>query len=84
MQTPPGHEPEEKTPIFGTHLGDLGVVVIAALCTVTLALILLSPSPFQKLERAQAAQEKAQTAKEQAEGMKAGETHMLRCSPKNQ
>jgi hypothetical protein len=64
MQTPPGHEPEKKSPIFGTSIGDLGVVVIALLCTFTLLLILFSPSPFQKLERAQArqAREKAQQA----------------------
>ena len=49
---------EEKSPIFGTAVGDLGVVVIAALCTITLFLILFSPSPFQKLEIAQARQEK--------------------------
>jgi hypothetical protein len=49
---------EEKSPIFGTAVGDFGVVVIAALCTITLILILFSPSPFQKLEIAQAKQEK--------------------------
>jgi hypothetical protein len=49
---------EEKPPIFGTAIGDLGVVVIAALCTITLLMILFSPSPFQKLERAQAQQER--------------------------
>ena len=49
---------EEKSPIFGTAIGDLGVVVIAALCTITLLMILFSPSPFQKLEQAQARQEK--------------------------
>ena len=49
---------EEKSPIFGTAMGDLGVVVIAALCTITLILILFSPSPFEKLEKAQVRQEK--------------------------
>jgi len=56
MQIPPGHEPQEKRYIFGTGIGDLGVVVIAILCTITLLLILFSPSQFQKLERAQARQ----------------------------
>ena len=51
-------EKEEKSPIFGTAMGDIGVVVIAALCTITLVLILFSPSPFEKLEKAQARQEK--------------------------
>jgi len=56
MQTPPGYEPQEKRYIFGTGIGDLGVVVIAILCTITLLLILFSPSQFQKLEQAQARQ----------------------------
>ena len=51
-------EKEEKSPIFGTSIGDLGVVVIALLCTITLLLILFSPSPFEKLEKAQARQER--------------------------
>ena len=51
-------EDEEKRPIFGTAWGDMGVIVIAALITIALLLILFSPSPFQKLEQAQARQEK--------------------------
>jgi hypothetical protein len=51
-------EKEQRSPIFGTAIGDLGVVVIAALCTITLVMILFSPSPFEKLEKAQARQEK--------------------------
>lgn len=58
---------DEKRPIYGTALGDLGVVVIAALISIALILILFSPSPFQKLEQAQARQEKERIAKEQAE-----------------
>ena len=49
---------DEKRPIFGTAWGDLGVVAIAGLITIALLLILFSPSPFQKLEQAQARQEK--------------------------
>jgi len=54
----------EKSPIFGTSIGDLGVVVIALLCSITLLMILFSPSPFEKLEKAQARQawEKAHQA----------------------
>ena len=57
---------EEKSPIFGTGLGDLGIILIAALCTVTLLLILFSPSPFERLEKAQARQEKARLLQEKA------------------
>jgi hypothetical protein len=67
MQTPPGHEPQEKSHIFGTHIGDLGLVLIAFLCTVTVILILFSPSPADRLEKAQARQQKERILQEQAE-----------------
>ena len=63
-------EPEEKSPIFGTAVGDIGVVVIAALCTITLILILFSPSPFEKLEKAQARQEREKAHKAEVERQK--------------
>lgn len=56
---------QEKPQIFGTAWGDLGVVAIAALITTALILILFSPSPFEKLERAQAQQEKEKIRQEQ-------------------
>jgi type II secretory pathway component PulM len=61
---------EEKSPIFGTAWGDIGVVVIAALLTITLLLILFSPSPFEKLEKAQARQEKEKAQKAEVERQK--------------
>jgi hypothetical protein len=65
MQTPPGHESEQKRQIFGTHIGDLGIVLIAFLCTVTLFLILFSPSPADRLQKAQARQAKEKARQEQ-------------------
>jgi|GEM_PF-3031714 len=67
MQTPPGHEPQEKRQIFGTHIGDLGLVLIAILCTVIVFLILFSPSPADRLQKAQARQEKERILKENTE-----------------
>ena len=67
MQTPPGHEPQEKRHIFGTHIGDLGLVLIAFLCTVIVFLILFSPSPADRLQKAQARQEKERILKENTE-----------------
>ena len=58
---------EEKSPIFGTAWGDIGVVVIAALCTITLIMILFSPSPFERLEKAQARQEREKAHQAQVE-----------------
>ena len=72
MKIPPTHDegPEEKSRIFGTSLGDLGVVVIAALCTITLIMILFSPSPFEKLEKAQARQEREKAQQAELERQK--------------
>ena len=67
MQTPPGHEPQEKRHIIGTHIGDLGFVLIAFLCTITVILILFSPSPADRLQKAQTRQEKERILKESAE-----------------
>jgi len=63
-------EKEEKPPIFGTAVGDLGVVVIAALCTITLIMILFSPSPCERLEKAQARQEKEKAHQVEVERQK--------------
>jgi len=56
MQKPPTYDqsPDEKRAIFGMHVGDLGLVLIAFLCTVTVILILFSPSPADRLQKAQA------------------------------
>jgi len=61
---------EEKSPIFGTSIGDLGVVVIALLCSITLLMILFSPSPFEKLEKAQARQAKEKAHQAEVERQK--------------
>jgi hypothetical protein len=66
MQTTPGHESEQKKQIFGTHIGDLGIVLIAFLCTVTLFLILFSPSPADRLQKAQTRQAREKVQQEQA------------------
>jgi hypothetical protein len=66
MQTPPSHESEQKKQIFGTHIGDLGIVLIAFLCTVTLVLILFSPSPADRLQKAQVRQAREKAQQEQA------------------
>ena len=60
----------EKRPIFGTAWGDMGVIVIAALLTIALFLILFSPSPFERLERAQAQQEKDKARQAELERQK--------------
>jgi len=68
MQAPPSHDerPEDKRAIFGMHVGDLGLVLIAFLCTVTVVLILFSPSPADRLQKAQARQAREKVQQEQA------------------
>jgi len=68
MQTPPSHDegPEEKGQIFGMHIGDLGLILIAFLCTVTVVLILFSPSPADRLHKAQVRQAREKAQQEQA------------------
>ena len=70
MQTSPGHGSEQKRQIFGTHIGDLGIVAIALLCTVTLFLILFSPSPADRLQKAQTRQAREKAQQEQVERQK--------------
>ena len=68
MEKPPTYDesPEEKHAIFGMHVGDLGLVLIAFLCTVTVILILFSPSPADRLQKAQARQAGEKVRQEQA------------------
>jgi hypothetical protein len=68
MQTPPSHDesPHDKRAIFGMHIGDLGLVLIAFLCTVTVFLILFSPSPADRLHKAQVRQAREKAQQEQA------------------
>ncbi|OJT97517.1 MAG: hypothetical protein BGN82_08185 [Alphaproteobacteria bacterium 65-7] len=71
MKKPPQEEDHtDDRVIYGTHPGDLGVIVIAALCTLVLILVLVLPSPFAELERQQAAQEKVEQAAQKAEKKK--------------
>ena len=64
---------DDKGTIYGTHPGDLGVVVIAALLTLSWIAILVLPSPFAKLEQQQKAAEKAERQKKIDAAMATGE-----------
>ena len=44
--------------VYGTHPGDLGIIAIAALCTLALFLMLVMPSPFVAMHRQEAEAEK--------------------------
>ena len=56
---------DEVRPYYRTNYGDLGVVIIAACCTLAFLLMMVLPSPFAKYEKAKAQQE----AKERQEAL---------------
>ena len=59
----PRGDDQKEDRIYGTHPGDIGVVLIAALLTLAGAALLLMPSPFAKLQKAQEQAAKAERQK---------------------
>jgi hypothetical protein len=51
----PDHE-DYVRPIYRTSYGEIGVVLVAAVCTLAFALMMILPSPFAKYEKAKAQQ----------------------------
>ena len=76
LNRPPRAEGQKEDPVFGTHPGDIGVVVIAALITFAMIAILLAPSPFARLEQAQKAAEKAERQKKIDAAVATGEVQV--------
>ena len=74
---------DEDTPIFGTHPGDFGVVIVAAMITLAMVGILVLPSPFARLEKAQAQQEKAERQKKIDAAVATGEVSVTISSPRH-
>jgi hypothetical protein len=65
MTTPPDDEEDTKTrAIYRTGLGEIGIIAIAAFCTLAFILMMVMPSPIAKYEKAKAraAQEERQRA----------------------
>jgi hypothetical protein len=56
MKTPPAHheEDDEVRPIYRTSYGDIGVVLVAACCTLAFILMMILPSPIAKYEQQKA------------------------------
>jgi large-conductance mechanosensitive channel len=67
MTTPPASDEDNETrAIYRIGFGDIGIVLIAAFCTVAFILMMVLPSPIAKYEKAKAQHEKDQ-AKEEAQ-----------------
>jgi hypothetical protein len=65
MKIPPTHDEDNETrAIYRIGFGDIGIVLIAAFCTLAFIVMMVLPSPIAKYEKAKAQQEKdeAQTA----------------------
>ena len=74
---------DEDGPIFGTHPGDFGVVIVAAMITLVMVGVLVLPSPFARLEKAQAQQEKAERQKKIDAAVATGEVSVTISSPRH-
>ena len=51
----PDHD-DYVRPIYRTSYGEIGIVVVAAICTLAFILMMVLPSPFAKYEKAKAQQ----------------------------
>jgi hypothetical protein len=61
METPPAHhndDDDDVRPFYRTSYGDIGIVLIAACCTLAFLLMMIMPSPIAKYEKAKVEQEK--------------------------
>jgi hypothetical protein len=57
MKTSHDDDDDELRPHYRTNYGDIGVVVIAAFCTIAFILMMVLPSPIAKWEKAKAQQD---------------------------
>jgi ABC-type Fe3+ transport system permease subunit len=57
MKTSGDDDDEGLRPHYRTNYGDIGVVVIAALCTLAFVLMMVLPSPVAKYQKDKAQQE---------------------------
>ena len=66
MTTPPTDDDDDEVrPYYRTSYGDIGVVLIAAGCTVAFLLMMILPSPIAKYEKAK----REEAAKVRAEAL---------------
>jgi hypothetical protein len=66
MENPPAHDDDDEVrPFYRTSYGDIGVVLIAAGCTLAFILMMILPSPVAKYEKAK----REEAAKARAEAL---------------
>ena len=65
MEKPSHDDDDEVRPYYRTNYGDIGVVIIAACCTLAFILMMILPSPIAKYEKAK----QVEAAKARAEAL---------------
>ena len=83
LKRPPRGDDQEDDRIYGTHPGDVGVVLIAALLTFAWIALLLMPSPFARLQKAQEQAAKAERQKAIDKAVATGEVGVTIAPPKS-
>ena len=81
MKKPSPDDDNYVRPIYRTSYGEIGIVVVAAFCTLAFALMMILPSPFAKYERAQKQQAQETRQKALAAPIPGGEVSVGIASP---
>jgi hypothetical protein len=70
-------------PIYRTSYGEIGIIVVAAFCTLAFVLMMILPSPFAKYEKARVQQAKDQREKALSAPIPGGEVSVGISSPRH-
>ena len=73
MKKPSPDDDDYVRPIYRTGLGEIGIVLVAAFCTLALFAMMVLPSPFAKYEQAQKQQARETRQKALAAPIPGGE-----------
>ena len=81
MTKPSPDDDDYVRPIYRTSYGEIGIVVVAAFCTLAFALMMVLPSPFAKYEKAKVEQAKQERQKALAAPIPGGEVSVGIATP---
>jgi hypothetical protein len=78
----PDHE-DYVRPMYRTSFGEIGIVIVAAFCTLAFLLMMVLPSPFAKYEKARAQQEEKERQEALSKPIPGGEVSVGILPPKH-